>query len=87
MTIAISRESFASVAAPNEGAWRRNGSVLAAVALVLLALFASDTADLARLWWTSTTFGHCLFIGPVVAWLVWQRRAELAQLRPVAWPP
>ncbi|WP_373458584.1 hypothetical protein [Sphingomonas faeni] len=33
------------------------------------------------MWWTSTTFGHCLFIGPVIAWLVWQRRAELARSR------
>ena len=41
----------------------------------------------ARIWWTSTTFGHCLFIGPVIAWLVWQRRRELVQVAPVAWWP
>jgi exosortase A len=57
-----------------------------AVALVLLA-FARDVATLAHLLWTSTTFGHCLFIGPVVAWLVWQRRAELVQVEPVGWAP
>lgn len=67
--------------------WRRHGLALALVAAVLLLLFRSDLADLARIWWTSTTFGHCLFIGPVVAWLVWQRRGELAQLTPVGWWP
>ncbi|WP_375392230.1 exosortase A [uncultured Sphingomonas sp.] len=69
------------------GAWRSYLSVLAAAGGVILLLFRHDVADLAHLWWTSTTFGHCLFIGPVVAWLVWQRRAALAQLTPVAWAP
>ncbi|WP_010216807.1 exosortase A [Sphingomonas sp. PAMC 26621] len=69
------------------GAWQRHGGILGAVALVLVAMFWSDVATLAHIWWTSTTFGHCLFIGPVLVWLVWQRRAELAQIRPVAWSP
>ncbi len=67
--------------------WRRHLLALALVAAALLLLFRSDVADLVRIWWTSTTFGHCLFIGPVVAWLVWQRRGELAQLTPVGWWP
>lgn len=67
--------------------WRRHAVILSGVAAMLLIVFARDTADLARLWWTSTTFGHCLFIGPVIAWLVWQRRAELAPLTPMAWAP
>lgn len=66
-------------------AWRRHGAILGGVAAMLLLLFWRDTADLARLWWTSTTFGHCLFIGPVIAWLVWQRRHELARLEPAGW--
>lgn len=71
------------VAAP----WPRHLGALAIVALLILALFSHDVGDLVRIWWTNTTFGHCLFIGPVVAWLVWQRRAELAQLTPVGWWP
>jgi len=68
-------------------AWRRHGIALAVVAVLILLTFRSDVADLAHIWWTSTTFGHCLFIGPVIAWLVWQRRAELAQLAPAGWWP
>ncbi len=68
-------------------AWRRHGIALAVVAALILLTFRSDVADLAHIWWTSTTFGHCLFIGPVIAWLVWQRRAELAQLTPTGWWP
>ncbi|WP_242008117.1 exosortase A [Sphingomonas ginsenosidivorax] len=67
--------------------WRRHLLALALVAGALLLLFRNDVAALVRIWWTSTTFGHCLFIGPVIAWLVWQRRSELAQLTPVGWWP
>lgn len=67
--------------------WRRQLAALAVAATVLLTMFGADLTDLARLWWTSTTFGHCLFIGPVIGWLVWQRRSEVARLVPVAWAP
>lgn len=68
-------------------AWQRHLAVLGVVSALLLVLFRGDVGDLAHIWWTSTTFGHCLFIAPVVAWLVWTRRGELARLTPVAWVP
>ena len=68
-------------------AWRRHGLALAGVAVALLVLFRRDVATLVATWWTSTTFGHCFFIAPIIAWLVWQRRSELAQLTPTAWAP
>lgn len=67
--------------------WQTHLVIVAFTAVVLLLLFHRDVADLIHLWWTSTTFGHCLFIGPVIAWLVWQRRGELVQLTPVGWAP
>ncbi len=67
--------------------WRIHLVALALAAAALLLLFRRDVADLVHIWWTSTTFGHCLFIGPVLAWLVWQRRPQLAQLPPAAWSP
>ena len=70
-----------------ERTWARHVAALALTAAALLVLFRHDAAELAHLWWTSTTFGHCLFIGPVVAWLVWQRMSDLARLTPVAWAP
>jgi len=68
-------------------AWRRHGVALAVVTVLILLTFRTDVADLVHIWWTSTTFGHCLFIGPVIAWLVWQRRTELAGLTPTGWWP
>ena len=73
-------------AAPGQ-VWRRQTVLLGIASVAILLLFGSDVRALATLWWTSTTFGHCLFIAPVVAWLVWQRRAGLAELTPVAWAP
>lgn len=67
--------------------WRVHLGCLGLAALTILLLFRRDVADLAHLWWTSTTYGHCLFILPVVAWLVWTRRRELGALTPVSWWP
>jgi exosortase A len=67
--------------------WRRHGIALALAALTILLLLHDDVVHLVSIWWTSTTFGHCLFIAPVIGWLVWQRRAELAALTPAAWWP
>lgn len=70
-----------------DGPWPRHLGALAAVSVMLLALFSRDLGDMATIWWTNTTFGHCLFIAPVVLWLVWQRRDALSRLQPVAWAP
>ena len=67
--------------------WRLHLGCLALAALAVLFLFGRDVSDLAHLWWTSTTYGHCLFVLPVVAWLIWIRRRELTALTPTAWWP
>ena len=67
--------------------WRRQLIGLAIVAAAILSIFHADVVRLVTIWWTSTTFGHCLFIGPVIAWLVWQRRQELCRLTPTGWWP
>ena len=57
-----------------------------AIAAILL-IFAADVGKMVEIWWTSSTFTHCLFILPLVAWLIWQRRREVAVLIPQVWPP
>lgn len=81
MTIALTVDRLVATS------WRRHLAVLAIATVAIVMLFRADAGRLAETWWTSTTYGHCLFIGPVLAWLVWQRRAELAALTPTAWPP
>ncbi|MBO9713551.1 MAG: exosortase A [Sphingomonas sp.] len=82
----LPRGAFAE-ARPFDLRWRRHAAMLGGVWAALLALFHRDTADLATIYWTNTTFGHCLFIAPVIGWLVWQRRAGLAEVAPQGWWP
>ena len=44
-------------------------------------LFRRDAADIAAIWWNSSTFNHCLLIPPIIAWLVWQRLPRAAPAR------
>ncbi|MDB5683439.1 MAG: transrane protein EpsH, partial [Sphingomonas bacterium] len=67
--------------------WRGHLCVLAGAAMAILLLFRGDAADMVGLWWNSSTFNHCLFVLPIIGWLVWQRIPALAALRPRAWAP
>ncbi|WP_109807224.1 exosortase A [Sphingosinithalassobacter portus] len=87
MTAVASAPAADQAKAGFDSRWVRHALVLGGVWALLLLLFRSDTRDLATIYWTNTTFGHCLFILPVIGWLVWQRRNELAQLVPAGWLP
>lgn len=50
-------------------------------------LFLRDVVGLVGIWWTSSTFNHCLLIPPIIGWLVWQRWPELMQSTPRGWWP
>ncbi len=41
---------------------------------------------MAALWWNISTFQHCLYVLPIVGWLLWMRRNEVAQIDPAGWP-
>ena len=67
--------------------WRGHLTALGVVAFAILALFHADVWSMVSIWWNASTFGHCLFIPPLIAWLVQQRLPGLRQLEPVAWTP
>jgi exosortase A len=67
--------------------WRNHLMLLAVVVAIMVALFFRDWKDMALLWWDVSTYNHCLFILPIVGWLIWQRKGELARLTPRAWWP
>jgi len=67
--------------------WRGHLTALGVVALAILALFFDDVHSMVSIWWNASTFGHCLFVPLLVAWLVQQRIPGLKQLDPVAWTP
>ena len=63
------------------------GGVALALA-VLAALFAGEIGAATRVWSTSTAYGHCWLVLPIVLWLVYERRGEAAavQAMPILWP-
>ncbi|MFC4291679.1 exosortase A [Sphingorhabdus arenilitoris] len=65
--------------------WRRSLLMLVGMWVGILLLFWRDAADMAVIWWTSSTFNHCLLILPILGWLVVMRKTELAALVPVTW--
>lgn len=63
-------------------AWRH---VLPLVLLVLgtvLVAYRDTAAAMVTIWSRSDTFAHAFLVLPIVLWLVWLRRHELAALRP-----
>ena len=67
--------------------WRSHLIALGGAIAAILCLFVGDVTDIVSIWWTSSTFTHCLFILPLVGWLIWQRRSEVALLTPRIWAP
>lgn len=68
-------------------AWRAGSAALILAWTIILALFWRDAGQLVMLWWTSSTYTHCLIILPLLGWLVWLRRHALARLHPRGWLP
>lgn len=67
--------------------WQRHLGVLALLAATIVAVFWRDAADMAGIWWHSSTFTHCLLMVPMIGWLVSQRVALLRSLTPAFWWP
>lgn len=67
--------------------WQRHLAALGVLAAAVLAVFAGDAADMAGLWWHSSTFTHCLLMLPMIGWLVQQRWPQLKTLTPHWWWP
>lgn len=65
--------------------WPGHLAALGVAWAAVLVLFGSDVGDMVRIWWTSSTFEHCLFIVPIIGWLVHQRLDGLNKLTPQGW--
>ena len=63
---------------------QRHLLALTIAALAILLAFHRDALHLVSQW-NSSTFAHCWLIPPIIGWLVWTRRADLAQLAPQPW--
>ncbi|HEY1089617.1 MAG TPA: exosortase A [Burkholderiaceae bacterium] len=67
--------------------WPRILLLLAVVLFVLLLLFSETAWAMVQIWERSETFAHAFLVPPITLWLIWRRRADLAQMtpRPAPW--
>jgi len=69
-----------------DAAWRGALITLALALAAWAVMFAEEIGAAIRVWNTSTAYNHCWLVGPIAAWLAWQRRERLAYLGPVPAP-
>ncbi|HYM33021.1 MAG TPA: exosortase A [Candidatus Cybelea sp.] len=67
------------------------GPALVALSICIAgALFISWPVVIAavRVWYNSRTFNHCFLVPFIAAFMIWERRGEIAELtpRPILWP-
>ena len=62
--------------------WRAVSAIMVAAWIVTLGVFWETTASIVAIWYRSGTFNHGFVIPPIVAYLVWERRREIANTRP-----
>lgn len=74
-------------AAPTSLQWRTALVRLGVAWAAILLAFFRDAADIAAIWWDSSTFNHILLIPFILGWLVVQRIDELRRITPSVWWP
>jgi exosortase A len=62
--------------------WRRPLLLWLAILLAMAIAFWSTLQSLIEVWNTNVSYQYCLLIAPIIIWLVYERRRELAQLVP-----
>lgn len=70
-----------------QGPWGSSLARLAAASTVLFALTYAEWREMAHQWWDIDTYAHILLIPPILVWLVWLRRTELAKVAPTPFGP
>ena len=74
-------DGFASLASV-PGAWRPVVLALVVSAAILGFVFFREFRAAVEVWNASTAYGHCYLVPPMAAYLLWERRASLAQALP-----
>jgi exosortase A len=69
-------------------AWRPAAFALSAGVAAIILLFWPAAWAAVGVWYSSTAYNHCFLIPLITAYLIWERRAVLAPMRPqpTLWP-
>ena len=82
MTVPAESAPGTAAADDRRHAWWRAGLLFTLTTGLLFALQFDTVSAMVSIWVTSDTFGYCLLILPIVAFLIYQRRQQLAALMP-----
>jgi len=63
-------------------AWRVPLGAVLLLLMSILLLYWETGAAMVHIWIRSETFTHAFVVPPIVAWLIWRKRGELAPLQP-----
>lgn len=66
--------------------WIQHVTVLAVLLLGLGAAYWAAIEAAVEVWWVSPTFSHCFLIIPISLYLIWNKRHQLTQMTPRAFP-
>ena len=68
-------------------AWRAALPAFLLAVVLILVLYRDTAIAMVTIWYRSETFAHAFVVPPIVLWLVWRRRQELASLipKPALW--
>ncbi len=66
--------------------WRVAGGFLVVIVAATLWVFGDTAMGINAVWWRSETYAHGLLVGPIAAYLMWQRRQRLVQAAPRVQP-
>jgi exosortase A len=62
--------------------WSRASALIVAAIVAILIIYRETAASIVALWARSDTFAHGYIIVPIVLFLVWRKRSELARIAP-----
>ncbi|MDP2369100.1 exosortase A [Rhodoferax sp.] len=79
----VSPDSQAAAPA-RAAAWRNAIPQVIGVIVAILLLYRETALAMVTIWYRSETFTHAFVVPPLVAWLIWRKRAQLALLTPQA---
>ena len=74
-----SHSAVVNAAAPmTKASWLAHLVALSVAVASILAMFQYEIAAAVDVWWNYPTYSHCFLILPISAWLIWEKRHQLA---------
>ncbi len=78
----VASEAYAVATPVRAAAWRKALPQVVIAIVAILLLYRETALAMVTIWYRSETFTHAFVVPPIVMWLIWRKRAQLALLTP-----